>query len=265
MSATGAAETEGGAEGGGGGAVRVSRWRLRGLAGAMLLVVASCSAVVHEPKGREGGIYHQVRSGENLYRIGKAYGVSHRELARINDITDPNRLEVGQQIFVPGSRRLLPVDIITPTRAVVDAPEAHEFPRGRGIFIWPLTSGALTSGFGPRNRSFHDGIDIVAPPGTQVRAAREGSVIYSDTLRGYGNVVIVEHAGGYATVYAHNEVNLVQAGDRVRQGQAVARLGQSGRTSGPNLHFEIRKDNFARNPIYFLPSETAQRAKDGPT
>ena len=231
----------------------------------MLLVVAGCSAVVHEPKDREGGIYHQVRPGDNLYRIGKAYGISCRELARINKITDPGRLEVGQRIFVPGSQRVLPVDIITPKRALVDAPETHEFPRGRGIFIWPLANGALTSSFGRRGQSVHDGIDIGAPPGTPVRAARDGEVIYSDTLRGYGNVLIVEHAGGYATVYAHNEANLVQAGDRVRQGQTIARLGQSGRTSGPNLHFEIRKDNFARNPIDFLPSETAQRAKDGST
>jgi murein DD-endopeptidase MepM/ murein hydrolase activator NlpD len=245
--------------------VRVSRWGVRGIAGVTLLLVAGCSAVVHESKGGEGGIYHEVRQGENLYRIGKAYGISHRELARVNNIAEPDRLEVGQRIFVPGGQRVLPVDVITPKRALVEAPEIREFPRGRGIFIWPLASGTLTSTFGPRGQSFHDGIDIGAPPGTPVRAARDGSVIYSDTLRGYGNVVIVEHTGGYATVYAHNELNLVHAGDRVRQGQAVARLGRSGRTSGPNLHFEIRKDNFARNPVYFLPSETAQRAKDGPT
>ena len=86
-----------------------------------------------------------------------------------------------------------------------------------------------------------------------------------------GNVVIVEHSGGYATVYAHNQENVVRAGDRVRQGDTVARLGNSGRTSGPNLHFEVRKDNIARNPIYFLPAgqtaarQTAQRAKDDAT
>ena len=95
-------------------------------------------------------------------------------------------------------------------------------------------------------------------------------MIYSDTLRGYGNVVIVEHGGGYATVYAHNEENLVHAGDRVHQGDTLARLGRTGRTSGPNLHFEVRKDNVARNPIYFLPNQSAprlmaQRAKDDAT
>jgi murein DD-endopeptidase MepM/ murein hydrolase activator NlpD len=214
---------------------------------------------------RTDGVYHQVKRGENLYRIGKAYGVSHTELARANGLADASRLDVGQRIFVPGGKRSLPVSVITPESAVADAPTATELPQGEGVFIWPLASGRLTSVFGPRGRSHHDGIDIGAAPGTVVRASREGEVIYSDTLRGYGNVVIVQHAGGYATVYAHNDQNLVDAGVRVRQGQPVAKVGRSGRTSGPNLHFEIRKDNVARNPIYFLPSQTVQRAKDSPT
>jgi murein DD-endopeptidase MepM/ murein hydrolase activator NlpD len=174
-------------------------------------------------------------------------------------------VEIGQRLFIPGGRRVLPVNVITPRRAVAETADVRDFPRGEGIFIWPLASGTLTSTFGPRGEGFHDGIDLGAPPGTPIRASRDGVVIYSDSLRGYGNVVIVEHGGGYATVYAHNRENLVRAGERVRQGQLVANLGSSGRTSGPNLHFEIRKDNLARNPIYFLPSQTATRDKDGPT
>jgi murein DD-endopeptidase MepM/ murein hydrolase activator NlpD len=240
-----------------------SRWAVIGV---VALMFAGCSLGGRPTAVTRGeGVYHQVRRGENLYRIGKAYGVSHGELARANAITDAGRLEVGQRIFVPGGKRTLPVSVITPETAVSEAPPGNELPQGEGVFIWPLMSGTLTSSFGPRGRSFHDGIDIGAPPGTVVRAARAGSVIYSDTLRGYGNVVIVQHEGGYATVYAHNEQNLVDAGSKVRQGQPVAKVGRSGRTSGPNLHFEIRKDNVARNPIYFLPSQTVQRAKDSPT
>ncbi len=216
------------------------------------------------------GIYYEVRPGENLYRIGKAYGISNRELARINGIDNPDRVAVGKRLFIPGGKRVLPVNVITPRSAITDAPDVHDVAQGEGVFVWPLSSGTLTSRFGPRGQSFHDGIDIGAPPGTPVHAARDGVVIYSDTLRGYGNVVIVEHEDGYATVYAHNQENLVAAGERVRQGQALARLGGTGRTSGPNLHFEVRKDNVARNPMYFLPRRTtmpqmAQRAKDDPT
>jgi len=249
------------------------RPRVRTTWAAVLIAAAGCSAAIHEPAvsvpGR--GIVHEVRPGENLYRIGKAYGIADRELARVNNLSNPDRVRVGQRIFIPGGQRVLPVNVITPKRAVVDAPEPHDFPHGEGVFIWPLANGTLTSTFGPRGQSFHDGIDIGAAPGTPVHAARDGNVIYSDALRGYGNVVIVEHDGGYATVYAHNEENLVHAGDRVRQGDAVARLGNTGRTSGPNLHFEVRKDNIARNPIYFLPAgqtaarQTAQRAKDDAT
>jgi murein DD-endopeptidase MepM/ murein hydrolase activator NlpD len=85
-----------------------------------------------------------------------------------------------------------------------------------------------------------------------VRAARDGRVLYSDTLRGYGNLIILEHDGGYATVYAHNRENRADLGDVVRQGEQIATVGETGKTSGPNLHFEIRKDNIARNPIYFF-------------
>ncbi len=227
-----------------------------------VMVFSGCGVHKHPPTITGPGIYHVVRPGQNLYRIGKAYGISHRELARVNGIENPDRLEIGQRIYVPGSRRALPVNVITPEGAVADLPELREFPSGEGIFIWPLATGTVTSAFGPRGQSFHDGIDIGAPAGTPVRAVRDGKVVYSDTLRGYGNVVIIQHEGGYATVYAHNEENAARVGDRVRQGEVVGRVGNSGRTSGPNLHFEIRKDNVARNPIYFLPAQTALRKKD---
>jgi murein DD-endopeptidase MepM/ murein hydrolase activator NlpD len=217
------------------------------------------------PERPRSGVYHEVQRGENLYRIGRAYGISHQELARINKIPDIDRLHVGQRIFVPGSNRALPVDLITPERAVADAPGVQEFPHGKGVFIWPLERGAVTSRFGPRGQSHHDGIDIGAPAGTDVRASRAGTVIYSDMLRGYGNVVIIEHKGGYVTVYAHNDENLVSEGRRVAQGDRVGRVGRTGRTTGPNLHFEIRKNNVARNPIYFLPIQTAQQRKDHST
>ncbi len=243
------------------------KWSRLALAGSLVVLVAGCGFGRSKPEApmHGEGVYHQVRRGENLYRIGKAYGVSPMELARANGIADASRLEVGQRLFVPGGKHQLPVNVITPERVVSDVPPANELPQGTGVFIWPLTSGTLTSKFGPRGRSFHDGIDIGAPPGTVVRAARDGDVIYSDTLRGYGNVVIVQHAGGYATVYAHNDQNLVDAGTKVKQGDPVGRVGRTGRTSGPNLHFEIRKDNVARNPIYFLPTQTVQRAKDSST
>jgi lipoprotein NlpD len=198
------------------------------------------------------GFRHRVKSGENLYRIGQAYGVDYRELARMNGIEDPNRIEVGRELVVPNATRELPVDVITPTRARADQPAAAELPRDRSPFIWPV-DGAITSTFGPRGDTYHDGIDIAAPVGAPVRASRGGRVLYSDDLRGYGNLVIIDHGDGYATVYAHNRTNAVAPGGVVRQGDVIGEVGDTGDSTEPNLHFELRKDNVARNPLFYLP------------
>jgi murein DD-endopeptidase MepM/ murein hydrolase activator NlpD len=100
----------------------------------------------------------------------------------------------------------------------------------------------------------HDGVDITAPAGTPVHAADGGVVVYAGRLRGYGNVVIIEHSDRFVTVYGHDAANLVRAGDRVARGQVIGAVGSSGRTTGPNLHFEVRHDNLAYNPLEFLPS-----------
>jgi hypothetical protein len=122
----------------------------------------------------------------------------------------------------------------------------------------------VSSSFGPRGETHHDGIDIAAPIGTPVRAARGGRVLYSDELRGYGNLLIIEHGDGYATVYAHNRANLVKTGAAVRQGEVVAEVGETGDSSQPNLHFEVRQQNVARNPVYYLPARR-RRATSNPS
>lgn len=215
----------------------------------MVAVVAGTLAC-----GGSAGLRHRVEPGETLYRIGLAYGVPHTTLARVNRIPDPDRIEVGQTIVVPEASRAVPVRVITPERARSERPTPPEVPTGPTPFVWPVDGGVVTSEFGLRDASHHDGIDISAPAGTPVRAARSGRILYSDTLRGYGNLIIVEHDGGYATVYAHNRENRAALGAAVRQGEPIATVGETGKTSGPNLHFEIRKNNVARNPIWFLPA-----------
>jgi murein DD-endopeptidase MepM/ murein hydrolase activator NlpD len=123
---------------------------------------------------------------------------------------------------------------------------------GFDTFLWPV-NGVINSGFGPRGSSFHDGIDIAAPEGTPILAIEAGEVIYSDQLRGYGNMVIVRHAGGFISVYAHNESNLVRVGQTVARGEVVGKVGSTGRVSGPHLHFEIRRNNAAEDPLRYLP------------
>jgi murein DD-endopeptidase MepM/ murein hydrolase activator NlpD len=239
-----------------------------------------------------------VGPGENLYRIGKAYGVSYEDLARLNRIEAPYTLEVGDELYIPEAERQLPVSIITPSAVSSEPPPHVKAPvGGRGVevaglrapvgglvgapveprtpllgpaksrdlrvgptgFAWPL-AGRLSSSFGKRAQGHHDGIDITAPKGTSVYAARDGKVIFSDRLSGYGNVLILEHSGGYTTVYAHNDANLVGKGARIRRGDRIATVGDTGRARGPHLHFEVRKSNVARNPLYYLPGTTAVAA-----
>ncbi len=198
-------------------------------------------------------MYHVVRPGENLYRIGKAYGIPYQTIARVNGISDPARIYPGQRLRIPGARRQLPVDVIAPSAVAVGRDAADPgLPADRRPLLWPVPGGQITSPFGPRGSAFHDGIDIAAEEGTPIFAAAEGVVAYADELRGYGKLIILRHAEGFATVYAHNRDNLVREGQRVAKGAKIATVGATGRTSAPNLHFEVRKNNTACNPLFYL-------------
>ncbi len=221
--------------------------------------VAGCASQTTISKPRPQGTYHVVTPGETLFRIGKAYGLTYQELARVNGIKDAGLIRVGQRIFIPGATHPLPVETITPAEPAPVAPVSPE--PGFETFLWPV-NGTINSGFGPRGSSFHDGIDIAAPEGTPILAIEAGEVIYSDQLRGYGNMVIVRHAGGIVSVYAHNEANLVREGQAVARGEVVARVGSTGRVSGPHLHFEIRKNNTAQDPLRYLPQLCCVTASD---
>lgn len=194
-----------------------------------------------------------VKAKENLFRIGKAYDVDFRRLARMNKIADPAQIRIGQRIFVPGATKQLPVRIITPSKATLKPPQKLK-PKGKNKngFVWPI-KGKLTSKFGPRGKSFHDGLDIAAPKGAPIRAIQKGKVIFSDKLRGYGNIIIIRHPGRYVSVYAHNRKNLARKGQRVAQWQVIGEVGSTGKVTGPHLHFEIRRNNVARDPLYYLP------------
>ena len=120
--------------------------------------------------------------------------------------------------------------------------------------LWPV-DGTLSSPFGAHDgrRHEHEGIDVAVAEDTPVRAACDGLVTYAGNgLRGYGNVVIVQHADGLATLYAHNRALEVRQGELVTRGQIIARSGASGNASGPHLHFEVRKGSIARDPLGYL-------------
>jgi murein DD-endopeptidase MepM/ murein hydrolase activator NlpD len=212
-----------------------------------------------------------VRRGETVYRIARTYGIDPADLMETNGIADPRTIAVGAELFVPGAPRVLevppapvpgdpdgegagaasaPAPATAPARA---APTPATLRTGRDApLAWPLR-GVLYGRYGVRAGRRHDGIDIAAPEGTVVGAAAAGTVIYAGEQSGYGSIVILRHDGGLVTLYAHASRLLVEEGARVRRGDPVAKVGQTGRTTGPHLHFEVREGTRPRNPLLFLP------------
>ena len=123
--------------------------------------------------------------------------------------------------------------------------------RGSGGLIWPV-NGTVSSGFGQRWGRLHAGVDIPVPTGTPVRAAQSGNVIIAGPTGGYGNYVCVSHAGAMSTCYAHNTSLAVSQGQSVKQGQVVAQSGNTGNSTGPHVHFEVRINGSPVDPMGYL-------------
>ncbi len=123
---------------------------------------------------------------------------------------------------------------------------------------WPVVKGWISSRFGVRHdpfngrRSSHYGLDFAAPQGSDVISVAAGIVVYSGKRSGYGNVVEINHGNGYVTRYAHNQRNLVRAGDRIERGQVIAHVGRSGRATGAHVHFEVIMDGKRVDPARYV-------------
>ncbi|MCL2626064.1 MAG: LysM peptidoglycan-binding domain-containing M23 family metallopeptidase [Cystobacterineae bacterium] len=186
---------------------------------------------------------HTVAKGETFYGIARSHGVLLAELLAVNGLRETDVLQVGQPLLIPASSIPLEGRPIGPGE------------RGGAVsgfsLEWPL-QGMLYAKFGKKGKEIHDGIDLAAPLGTPVKAAAGGKVLYAGEQKGYGNIVIIEHTAGLITLYAHNHELRIQAGDKVAAGAVIATVGQSGRTSGPHLHFELRKNGIAVDPLPYL-------------
>ena len=191
-----------------------------------------------------GGVLHTVKAGQAIADIAKTYGVTEGAIRLANELS--GEPAVGMRIFVPS-----PAVVPQATAVALGKKEATRF-------AWPAR-GPISSPYGPRIHpiyrvsSFHAGIDLAIPEGTPVYAAAPGRVVTAGWDGGYGLLVVIDHGDGYSTYYAHLSQLLVSVGQFVEIGQRIARSGNTGLSTGPHLHFEIRRDGVAVDPLLFLP------------
>jgi murein DD-endopeptidase MepM/ murein hydrolase activator NlpD len=222
---------------------------------------------------------HVMRRGESLSRIAARHHVARQSIITANHLASPGALRVGQRLQIPGCKGAAPPRVarresgVVPPPVVLDSESllARVGPRriptrlfvavpdftGDGVqFQWPI-DGPIASGFGRRPKGWHAGIDIQADMGTPIRASAAGTVLVSGAERFYGRMIKLEHAGGFTSTYAHNLENLVEVGDAVEAGAVIGTVGRSGHASASHLHFEIRREGIAYNPMHLLEGREA--------
>jgi murein DD-endopeptidase MepM/ murein hydrolase activator NlpD len=235
-----------------------------------------------------GANVHIVAPGQTLMSISRRYHKPLTEIAAANKIPPHTLVKIGDRIVIPGklvAAKQAPTVVASPkpqapsrapgtvvaqnlasaepsstARLATSGPQATAdagapASTGAPAFRWPVR-GRVITGFGPKpNGQQSDGIDLAVPEGTAVRASEDGVVAYAgNELKGYGNLILVRHANGFVTAYAHASEILVKRNDEVRRGQIIAKSGQSGSVTAPQLHFEIRKGSAPVDPAQYLPS-----------
>jgi len=226
---------------------------------------------------------HIVAPGETIFSLAHRHGVEIRTLVSFNRLEPPFQLYPGDEVMIPGStetgvkqltnlkkviknyKGILPFPKPKPTsrgfvfssnenknkdentKQIVKLPVPVS--RSENFFLWPAR-GRIISNFGPRLGGLHnDGINIAAPKGTPILAADHGVVAYAGNgLKGFGNLILIKHSGGWITAYAHTDKIFVRRGTLVKRGQKIATVGSTGGVKKPQLHFEVRKGSRAVDP-----------------
>ena len=229
---------------------------------------------------------HKVQPGETLYSLGRTYQVKPAMIADANGLDRNAYLKIGQTVKIPGGNMTEtsasmadagPTNITPQPKVQAPKQLASTNPNGTITdespkttpnsvitadavpgFRWPV-KGRVISNFGNKpGGQRNEGINISVPEGTSVRAAEAGVVAYAgNELKGYGNLILIRHSNGYVTAYAHNKDLLVKRGDTVKRGDEIAKAGQTGSVTSPQLHFEVRKGATALDPVKFLTSDSA--------
>ena len=192
----------------------------------------------------DGDLY-RVRRGDTLWALSRRSGTTVADLARRNGLNPAAILPVGKLLLLPAGGG---------PAAQAAAPEALAAARSARMaesMLWPV-AGRVTSRFGLRWGRRHTGVDIAAPYGSTIHAAAAGKVTAASWMGGYGRTIMIGHDNGVVTLYGHTSRLLVRVGQRVERGQAVGRVGSSGNSTGPHLHFEVIVAGRAKDPLQYL-------------
>ena len=205
---------------------------------------ATARAVANPAPRRAATITYAVQNGDTLFALALRYNTTVDAIVAANALPSAHRLRLGQRLVVPVGKRTAP--------RVRTAPAASRpTPTGRTTLSWPAR-GVITSRYGWRYRRHHDGIDLASPRGTPIYAARAGRVAFAGWYYGYGRAVIIAHGGGLTTLYGHASRLVARTGQVVEQGDVIALVGCTGRCTGSHLHFEVRINGRAVNPLPYL-------------
>lgn len=208
------------------------------------------------------GILYKIRQGDTLGRIAQRYSIDVESIITTNKLAGiDTTLAIGQIILLPNAippqiiqkapqrQTLLSriKDIFVPSNPA-SVPKKAQAIRGRSGFIWPTSASRITQYFSWR----HPGVDIAGPPSNNIYAAAGGTVIFSGWQRGYGNTIIIDHGEGHKTRYGHASKLFVSAGETVSRGEVIAKVGSTGRSTGPHLHFEVYSGKSRINPFSII-------------
>lgn len=192
------------------------------------------------------GVIHEIEAGDTIAGLADEYDVDLLTIIQANSLDDPEALVAGREIIIPGAEP----DIV---HTVTVASGGQKYATSiTGDYLWPVY-GTITSHYGWRWGRMHTGLDIGAPHGTTIVASRAGLVTRSGWYGGYGYTVVLDHGDGITTLYAHVSTLLVSYGQWVEAGQAIARVGSTGYSTGPHLHFEVRVNGGSVDPLDVLP------------
>ena len=194
-------------------------------------------------------VLHTVAAGDTLWGISRNYSIPVADIAEENNIMDTQLLKQGQTLIIskPVFTSASGNEVVKRTDRLQPAVSRS----GGSSLIWP-TQGIISSPFGMRDGRMHQGLDIANDMSKPIYAALAGEVIFVGPKGSYGNTVIIDHGNGISTLYAHSSQLLVELGDLVKEGQEIAKIGSTGRSTGPHVHFEVRIDGEQKNPLKFL-------------